>query len=527
MKISDLNFGTRLGLGFATVLLLTFAMATFGVIRVSRIIELNQEIADKTDRFVLAAKWKANTQLNLTRAQAIAKSGNAEALVAYFKPQMKATSDQIASLQKTLEGSVQDERGKAQLDEIGRSRAAYMDTRASILKQMQDGGTGAAMARVDGELIPASTAYLASIDTFENSLLKDMQEASPLLSADAASTRSMTLAMTALAVVLGGFLSWRITRSIVGPMRRAIEHTQRVAEGDLTQPMQTVERADEIGQLEAALSGMQATLRQIVTRIRAATEAVASASSQIASGGQDLSQRSEEAANNLERTASSIADLTNSARQTSSTAQGANDLATAASVVAERGGTAVAQVVTTMNEIAASSRRIVDIIGVIDGIAFQTNILALNAAVESARAGEQGRGFAVVASEVRSLAQRSATAAREIKALIDDSVGKVESGSRQVQDAGRTMSEIVANVQRVAAMIGEISSAANHQQVGIDQVKSAVTQIDNMTQQNSALVEESAAATSSLREQAQALAEAVRIFRVDRDEAVNALSPVA
>jgi methyl-accepting chemotaxis protein len=321
--------------------------------------------------------------------------------------------------------------------------------------------------------------------------------------------------MTALAVVPGGLLSWSITRSIVHPMRRAIAHTQRVAEGDLTRPLQAEQQNDEIGQLETALAAMQETLRQSVTRIRAATEGVATASSQIASGGQDLSIRSEEAANSLERTTRSIADLTSSARQTASTAQGANELATAASIVAERGGTAVAQVVSTMNEIAESSRRIADIIGVIDSIAFQTNILALNAAVESARAGEQGRGFAVVAGEVRSLAQRSAMAAREIKALIGDSVGKVESGSWQVQDAGKTMGEIVTTVQCVAAMIGEISAAANRQQAGIDQVKTAVTRIDDMTQQNSALVEQSAAATASLHEQAQSLAEAVRIFRVE------------
>lgn len=515
MNVSNLSLGTRLGLGFATVLLLMIAMAAFGVFRVTRIIDSNQVISDKTHRFVLAAQWRADTQLNLTRALAIAKAGDAAALGAYFKPQMRTTSAAIAEVQKALEALVQDELGRAQLVAIGQSRAAYMATRESILSQMQAGDTAAAQARIDSEMIPASTTYLDAIDLFEASLLADMEAASPLLAADATSTRTLTLAMTALAVVLGGLLSWMITRSIVGPMRRAIAHTQRVAGGDLTQSLNGNHQRSEIGQLETALGGMQGTLQQIVGRIRAATEGVATASSQIASGGQDLSIRSEEAANSLERTASSIADLTNSARQTAETAHGANELAMAASAVAERGGQAVALVVSTMNEIADSSRRIVDIIGVIDGIAFQTNILALNAAVESARAGEQGRGFAVVAGEVRSLAQRSATAAREIKALIGDSVGKVESGSRQVQSAGLTMNEIVTNVQRVAAMIGEISAAANHQQVGIDQVRTAVTRIDDMTQQNSALVEQSAAAAASLREQAQSLAEAVRIFRVE------------
>jgi methyl-accepting chemotaxis protein len=513
-RISRLSFGTRLGLGFAAVLLLMIAMALFSAIRISRVIDIDREIEEKTRRYVLAEQWRGNTQLNLTRALAIAKSGNNEELAAYFKPQIAETTAKIADVQKTLESVMIDDASRDQLAVIAAKRKQYMDIRASILAQMQGGDKAGAQVRVDAEMIPAATAYQDSLSLVESRLLDALQAATPALREDAESTLHLTLAITVFAVGVGGLLSWIITRSITVPMRRAIDVAQRVSDGDLSQALQVQQRDDEIGRLESALAGMQERLRGIVSRIRVASEGVSTASSEIAAGGLDLSKRTEEAASSLEQTAGSIAELSEGARRTAATAQGASELASAASDVAARGGEAVAQVVSTMSEITESSRRIADIIGVIDGIAFQTNILALNAAVESARAGEQGRGFAVVAGEVRSLAQRSATAAQEIKALISDSTGRVESGSRHVEQAGRTMGEIVSNVQRVAAMIGEISAAAQHQQEGIDLVRTAVTQLDAMTQQNSALVEQSTAATESLREQTVTLSEAVQIFRV-------------
>jgi methyl-accepting chemotaxis protein len=519
MSLENLRMGTRLGLGFGAVLLLLVGMAGFGVLRTTRISAFNAQIAEKTERYVLAAKWSASTQLNLTRALALARSGGSASLAASLRPVMKATSDDISRVQKALEADIQDDAGKARLAQIAKLRAEYVAVRDPVLKQLMAGDAGGA-ARVDAEMVPASDAYLSAITQLEDALLSDMRAAGMHLGEDAQSARALTLAMAALGMAVGGLLSWLITRSIVEPMRRAIAHTQRVAQGDLTFEGQAVDgRSSEIAQLEAALAQMQSALCSTVRRIRAVAESVASSSSQIASGGQDLSGRTEEAAHSLEQTAGSIAQLNDRARQTSDTAQGANELATAASAVAERGGAAVEQVVSTMKNIDEASRRIVDIIGVIDGIAFQTNILALNAAVESARAGEQGRGFAVVAEEVRSLAQRSATAAREIKALIDDSVQKVASGSLQVQEAGQTMSEIVVNVRRVASMIGEISSAARDQQSGIDRVRDAVGQIDEMTQRNAALVEESAAATASLKEQAKTLTDVVREFRLSESPA--------
>ena len=303
-------------------------------------------------------------------------------------------------------------------------------------------------------------------------------------------------------------------RSIRRPLDEARKVVARIAGGDLSQPVPAGGR-DEPAALMCELGRMQQSLARMVAQVRASSDSIGAASAEIASGNQDLSQRTEQAASNLQQTASSMEQITGTVRQSADSARQANQLASSAARVAARGGTVVSQVVTTMDEINASSKKIADIIGVIDGIAFQTNILALNAAVEAARAGEQGRGFAVVASEVRSLAQRSAQAAKEIKSLIGASVEKVDSGSRLVADAGQTMQEIVGSVQRVSDIIGEITAASAEQSDGIGQVSSAVTQLDRMTQQNAALVEQGAAAAESLKEQAVRLAGAVGTFKVD------------
>ncbi|HWP18172.1 MAG TPA: methyl-accepting chemotaxis protein [Burkholderiaceae bacterium] len=329
---------------------------------------------------------------------------------------------------------------------------------------------------------------------------------------------STTIALFGVAVAIAVVVVVPLTllnmHSICNPISQAQRVAQAIAEGDLTGRIE-VQGKDEAAALLRALQGMQASLRQIVSQVQASTESITTASTEIASGNQDLSSRTEQAASNLQQTASSMEQLTGTVKQSADAARQANQLASSASEVASRGGEVVTQVVMTMDEINAASKKIADIIGVIDGIAFQTNILALNAAVEAARAGEQGRGFAVVAGEVRNLAQRSAEAAREIKTLIGASVEKVESGAKLVQDAGTTMSEIVASVQRVTDIIGEISAAASEQNDGIGQVNAAVVQLDQMTQQNAALVEQSTAAAESLKEQALRLAQLVRSFHVD------------
>ena len=323
------------------------------------------------------------------------------------------------------------------------------------------------------------------------------------------------LALFALAaVVLGLGLGWTLRHSVARPLQSLGHSLAAVARGDLTQPVAR-QGKDEIGQLAAQAETMRQTLAGTIAQVREAAESIQTASAEVASGNIDLSQRTEQAASSLQQTASSIEQLTANVRQSADAAAQANQLAASASTVAERGGQVVSQVVGTMDEINAASKKIADIIGTIDGIAFQTNILALNAAVEAARAGEQGRGFAVVASEVRSLAQRSADAAREIKILIGTSVARVDAGTRLVRDAGSTMGEIVVSVQRVTDVIGEITAAAAEQSQGISQVNRAVAQLDQMTQQNAALVEQSAAAAESLREQAQRLAGVVGTFELD------------
>ncbi|CAM3445988.1 methyl-accepting chemotaxis protein [Paracidovorax anthurii] len=320
-------------------------------------------------------------------------------------------------------------------------------------------------------------------------------------------------AMGVALLITGAGIFAMVRRGVSGPLRELTGAVTTVAQGDLTQAFHT-RRDDEVGALVREVEGMRQRYRQVLQQVRSAVDSIGTASAEIASGNQDLSVRTETTASHLAETAQSMDQLTGTVRQSADVARQANQLAGSAAQVAERGGQVVGEVVATMAEIDASSRQIADIIGVIDGIAFQTNILALNAAVEAARAGEQGRGFAVVAGEVRSLAGRSAEAAREIKQLIGSSVDKVEAGARRVQDAGRTMDEIVGSVRRVGGMVGEITAAASEQSEGIGHVNAAVGQLDQMTQQNAALVEQSAAAAQSLREQAARLADAVSVFRL-------------
>jgi len=356
------------------------------------------------------------------------------------------------------------------------------------------------------ELVQSASSYLALIKKEGDADVSAAEQASQ-------ASRNVLIASSLLAVGLAVALALVITRAIVRPIHRAVEVAQTVAGGDLRSNIDASSK-DETGRLLTALKAMNDSLVGIVGSVRSSSDSIATGSTQIASGNADLSRRTEQQASSLQQTAASMEQMNATVRNNADTARQAVQLAGTASAAAQKGGEVVGQVVATMDDITESSRKIADIISVIDGIAFQTNILALNAAVEAARAGEQGRGFAVVASEVRNLAQRSAGAAKEIKDLINASVEKVSTGSRLVGDARASMDDIVAQVQRVTQLIGEIGTATAEQTDGIGQVSTAVSQLDQTTQQNAALVEESAAAADSLRQQATKLAEVVGVFKL-------------
>jgi methyl-accepting chemotaxis protein len=517
-SLRSMGIAARLALAFGAILLILAVSVGVGIWRLEQITVTARALGSvESEKLTLALRWRALVELNWARTQGAVRDADV-AKLPIWQVEMDDSSNAFLADGKRLRELVKGTDSMPLVAAIDAARESFRAARVDMLKHKQAGED--VTTTLNGDIRTRSLAFIDAIDR----LAKHQQVVvDATLSQAEQSAREGELILGiggALALLMAAAFAWALARSIVQPLRQAATSARRMSTGDLTETI-AISGRDEATTLLEALFHMQASLSSVVSGVRFNSESVATASSQIAQGNQDLSQRTEEQASALQQTAATMDQLGTTVRSNADNAKRANQLATGASSVAARGGDAVSQVVETMKGIHDSSNRIADIIGVIDGIAFQTNILALNAAVEAARAGEQGRGFAVVASEVRSLAQRSATAAKEIKVLIGSSVDQVGKGTAQVDQAGKTMSEIVESIRQVSEIVAEISSASAEQSVGVGQVGQAVSQMDQATQQNSALVEESAAAAESLRQQATQLVASVAIFKlVQRADAV-------
>ncbi|MET0889645.1 MAG: methyl-accepting chemotaxis protein [Stenotrophomonas maltophilia] len=524
MKLNHLKISHRLSLGFGLLILFLIGLATQAISQLSAMHAGTQLIV--TQRYPII-RFASEVHGDIGRASVamhrlLLNEDAGQSRVAL--EELARIDQQIGKNLAAIGSSVRTDKGKALQKTIEEARDSYNAKRDRFLQMLRAGDKAGATALLGGALYQDQLAFQGHVFKHVDlggKLLAAGWEASAKTYDD---SRLILGSLAAAAVLLALVFSVWITRGITRPLGHALRLARAVAAGDLTLRIEA-HGQDETGQLMRALKDMNESLARIVSQVRGGTNAITQTSSEIAAGSQDLSGRTEQQAAAMEETLSSMAELSSTVRQNADNARQANQLAEQASSVAERGGQAVSDVVHTMTSISESSRRIVDIIGVIDAIAFQTNILALNAAVEAARAGEQGRGFAVVASEVRGLAQRSAAAAKEIKELIGDSVNKVESGSKLVNQAGATMNETVASVRRVADIVSEILSASGEQASGIDQIHQAISQVDQVTQQNAALVEESTAASEAMRMQATSLAHAVSVFRLDAGAAPAPAGP--
>ncbi len=511
---------TRLTVGFGVVCVLLVASVVMGLMAMGRMgADLKAVVADHFPRIVAAANL--STQIDVIAIALRNMMLNADAADRERQTQVIAQSRQeVVRLFDTLDKTLTEPKDRALLQNVKEQRALYLAGQEELLGFIRSDQTDQSREYLASKLRPVLASYKASIGALVESEKNAIVTAGTDARDTALNARNTLIGLGVAALLLAAALGWLITRSLLrelgGEPRTAADVARAVAGGDFTQPI-AVKDGDTTS-LMAQLAAMKDGLAQVVSQVRRGSESVAMASSEIAQGNQDLSARTESQASALEETAASMEQLGATVRQNADSAGQANALARSASDVAVRGGEVVGQVVQTMKGINESSQRIADIIGVIDGIAFQTNILALNAAVEAARAGEQGRGFAVVASEVRSLAGRSAEAAKEIKQLISASVERVEQGSAMADQAGETMTEVVQSIRRVTDLMGEINAASSEQASGVAQVGEAVTQMDQATQQNAALVEEMAAAAGSLSSQAQELVQAVAVFKLDASQ---------
>ena len=515
MKLQNLKLRSLLLGGFATILAVMVLLVGIGLMQMQKAQNMTDQLTDVgMQRLAMLQEWQAIIETNAARTLAAIKMTDAGD-EKFFLDAIAESSKRSDVLHKELTASLANDAAAMKLfGDVDTQREGYRAARKTVLAQKAAGETEAVRKFIETDMVPRVAAYVDSL----RAIVKYQQDVvaadSKILEAGFKTNLTVQTSLAAIALVLGGGFAWWIGQRITAPLGEAVTIAQTVAQGDLTSRF-NVHGENETGMLMGALRDMNDNLVNIVGQVRSGTETIVEASDQISAGNLELSSRTEQQASALEETASSMEELTSTVKQNAENAREANVLAQTASTVAGRGGDTVGRVVQTMEAITYSSKKIADITGVIDGIAFQTNILALNAAVEAARAGEQGRGFAVVASEVRNLAQRSAAAAKEIKTLIGDSSGKVEEGSRLVLEAGTTMQEIVDSIKRVTTIMSDIALASQEQSAGIEQVNGAIAQMDQVTQQNAALVEEAAAASTAMREQAQQLAQLVSTFRFE------------
>ena len=493
------------------MLLMVAGMAVWNVRDIGR--DLRLLSIEQVERVALSQRWDANIREAVARWQSAALASDSP-IYPITKDVTLAISTDTTEVQKRFKEIELSEGGLALGKKLGEARAKWLAERDAVRKAIEAGDHATARSLGQGSFAAVSAEYLLVSKEHAAYQIERAKEEGEAQIAQSNRKLMWTLALVAVCVLVGVVLGVAFVRSLVRPLGLAVQATDHITGGDLTHAVQ-VEGRDEMANLLRSLEAMRQRLNGLMTSLNQSAGSLSTASTEIATGHADASGRTEQTASNLQQAASSMEQLTGTVHQTVDSARTANQLAASAAAVAQRGGQVVSQVVTTMGEIQTASKKIADIIGTIDGIAFQTNILALNAAVEAARAGEQGRGFAVVASEVRSLAGRSAEAAKQIKSLIGASVEKVDSGSRLVSDAGQTMTELVASVNLVSDTISQISAATSEQSDGLGQINAAVTDLDRMTQQNAALVEESAAAAESLKSQALSLSELVQSFRVE------------
>ena len=516
IDLSSWRVRTRLTVGFGAVCALLVLSVVMGLIAMGRMQAGMVSIAhDHWPKIATAANLTTQTDtiaIALRNMMLNPDAADRERQQQVIAKARKDTEDNLQTLDRLLTTAPDREMLRKVQELRSRYFAGLEELRPLILADQNNEAREYLAARLRPVLGEYKTAIGALVESEKNAINDNAKDAAVTY----AGTRNLLLGLGVVALLLSACLGWLITRSLVrelgGEPQVAAKMARAVAEGDFTQAI-TVLSGDQTS-LMAQLAAMKESLARVVAQVRRSSESVAMASSEIAQGNQDLSARTESQASELEETAASMERLDGTVRQTAEHAQQANQLAQGASDIAQRGGDVVHQVIATMRDINQSSQRIADIISVIDGIAFQTNILALNAAVEAARAGEQGRGFAVVAGEVRSLAQRSASAAREIKTLINDSVSRVEHGTTLVDQAGDTMQDIVAAIRRVTDIVADISNASAEQSQNVTEVNQAIGDMDRTTQQNAALVEQSTAAAESLRQQAAQLVEAVSVFRL-------------